>query len=125
MGTFAALLSKPGSHIPEEKREEFLSHLEALFRAGGMMDSEHVLLYGKKFTLIKFASSTDEGMNFCYNYFEDDFWENAGFTRESCSVWSGKIGYQQFRNVIVAAYVLQEQYTEGVSITFINTFPAY
>lgn len=124
MGTFAALLSKPGSYIPEEKREEFLSRLEALFRAGGMMDSEHVLLYGKKFTLIKFASSTDEGMNFCYNYFEDDFWENAGFTRESCSVWSGKIGYQQFRNVIVAAYVLQEQYTEGVSITFINTFPA-
>lgn len=58
-----------------------------------------------------------------YNYFEDDCWENAGFDRKKCSVWSNKIGWRHFHAVVVAAYVLEEIYTNGVSAVLVNGKP--
>lgn len=42
-------------------------------------------------------------MDFYYNYFEDDCWENAGFSLKRGHVWSEKIGWREFHWFVVAA----------------------
>lgn len=54
-------------------------------------------------------------MNFFYNYFEESFWENAGFDKESLHIWSGKIGWNCFHEAVVAAYVLESLYLDGLA----------
>ena len=122
MGTFAWLFSD-GGKVPENKREEFTKRIEKLCQAGGMMEVEYIQLYGKRLAMIRKATMHEEGMNFYYNYFEDNSWENAGFNREKCSVWSGKIGWMHFHKAIVAAYVLEELYTEGVASAIVDGDP--
>lgn len=77
-------------------------------------------LCGKKMTMLRKASMHEDGMNFCYNYFEEDAWENAGFNRKKCSVWSNKVGWGVFNRVVTSAYLLQELYTEGPTATNVN-----
>ncbi|MDE7211027.1 MAG: hypothetical protein K2O03_06235, partial [Lachnospiraceae bacterium] len=111
---------KKGAVIPEEKREEFRSRAEKLFQAGGMMELEQVQLCGREVRTLKKAAMHSYGMNFYYNYFEDDCWENAGFSLEDYEVWSGKIGWQEFHSVVVAAYVLECHYLSGAAIPMVN-----
>lgn len=120
MGTFASLFRKSGVGVPEEKKEEFRNSIEKLFQAGGMMEMEQVQLCGKKAVTIKKASMHDYGMDFYYNYFEDDYWENAGFSSKSGNVWSGKIGWREFHQVVVAAYVLESLYIDGASVVMVS-----
>lgn len=120
MGTFATLFHKAGAGIPNEKKEEFRDRIEKLFQMGGMMEMEQVQLCGKKAVTIKKASMHDYGMNFYYNYFEDDCWENAGFSLKSGNVWSEKIGWREFHQVVVAAYVLECLYTDGPAVAMVN-----
>ncbi len=120
MGTFAALFHKAGAGIPDEKKEEFRVRIEKLFQMGGMMEMEQVQLCGIKAVTIKKASMHDYGMDFYYNYFEDDCWENAGFSSKSGNVWSGKIGWREFHRVVVAAYVLESLYIDGPAVAMVN-----
>ena len=120
MGTFARLFNTSGGIIPKHKRNEFAEKIEKIFQVGGMMEIERVQLYGKKISMLRKARMHENGMDFYYNYFEDDSWENAGFNRESCYVWSNKIGGRHFHQTVVAAYVLEELYTEGTAITMVN-----
>lgn len=96
MGTFATLFHKAGAGIPDEKKKEFKVRIEKLFQMGGMMEMEQVQLCGKKAVTIKKASMHDYGMDFYYNYFEDDCWENAGVSSKGGYVWSEKIGWREF-----------------------------
>ncbi len=123
MGTFAHIFKGKGCIIPESNREELTSKVEKVFRSGGMMDMEWINLCGKSIQTIHKVSMQEKGMNVCYNYFEDDFWENAGYDRKECCVWSNKIGWSHFHSTIVAAYVLEELYTDGVSITMVDGDP--
>lgn len=120
MGTFATLFHKAGAGIPDEKKEEFRSRIEKLFQMGGMMEMERVQLCEKKTVTIKKASMHDYGRDFYYNYFEDDCWENAGFSTKSGSVWSEKIGWREFHQVVVAAYVLESLYIDGSAVAMVN-----
>ena len=120
MGTFAMLFQKAGSEIPDERREEFKARIEKLFQMGGMMEVERVQLCGKKAVTIKKAASHDYGMDFYYNYFEDDCWENAGFSSKRGHVWSEKIGWREFHLVVVAAYVLESLYIDGLAVAMVN-----
>ena len=113
MGTFARLFQKAGTGIPDDKKEEFKRRVEKLFQAGGMMELERVELCGRKVITIRKASMHNYGMDFYYNYFEDDCWENAGFSLKDNSVWSGKIGWREYNHVVVAAYTLEALYTNG------------
>lgn len=81
---------------------------------------ERVQLCGKKTVTIKKVSMHDYGMDFYYNYFEDDRWENAGFSSKSGSVWSEKIGWREFHQVIIAAYVLESLYIDGPAVAMVN-----
>ena len=120
MGTFAGIYAKKGSVIPKDKRDEFAERIEKVFEAGGMMDVEWLVLYGKSIKMIRKASIQNGEMNFYYNYFEDDMWENAGFNKTGGYVWSNKIGSMHFHRAVVAAYVLEEQYTDGISAVMVN-----
>lgn len=120
MGTFAMLFQKAGAEIPDEKREEFRARIEKLFQMGGMMEVEQVQLCGKKVVTIKKVSMHDYGMDFYYNYFEDDCWENAGFSSKRGHVWSEKIGWREFHRVVVAAYVLESLYVDGPAVAMVN-----
>ncbi|MCM1387286.1 MAG: hypothetical protein NC231_08170 [Bacillus sp. (in: Bacteria)] len=123
MGTFANLYHEKGTSIPNGKIEEFKKRLEILYQAGGMMELERVSLFGKTIGTIRKVAMHEYGMDFYYNYFEDDCWENAGFSIEKNHVWSGKIGWRQFHRVVVAAYVLEELYTDGTAIAMVDDKP--
>lgn len=123
MGTFANLYRESGAKIAKEKVEEFKKRLEVLYQAGGMMELERVSLFGKTIGTIRKAAMHEYGMDFYYNYFEDDCWENAGFSIKSNHVWSGKIGWRQFHTAVVAAYVLEELYTDGTAIAMVDADP--
>lgn len=116
MGSYAGIRGAVKNWVAEDKREEFEQKIEKLFVAGGMMDMECVRLFGKQIKTIHKVRMEDDGMSFHYNYLENDSWENAGFDRKNCDVWSNKIGNAQFHHVIVAAYVLQEQYIDGIAM---------
>ncbi|MCM1538265.1 MAG: hypothetical protein NC254_07705 [bacterium] len=119
MGTFAGLFQKDGIRIPDEKEEEFQGRIEKLFQAGGMMELKVVQLCDKQTRVLKKASMHQAKMNFYYNYFEDDCWENAGFCPEY-GVWSNKIGWSDFHHVVVAAYVLKSLYLDGPAAVQVN-----
>ncbi|MCM1252068.1 MAG: hypothetical protein NC321_04545 [Clostridium sp.] len=123
MGTFADLYQENGTSIPNEKIEEFKKRIEILYQAGGMMELERVSLFGKTIATIRKAAMHEYGMDFYYNYFEDDFWENAGFNIKDNRVWSGKIGWRQFHRAVVAAYVLEELYIDGTAIAMVDAEP--
>lgn len=120
MGTFAMLFQKAGAEISDEKKEEFRDRIEKLFQMGGMMEMERVELCGKKAVTIRKASMHDYGMDFYYNYFEDACWENAGFNSKRGHVWSEKIGWREFHQVVVAAYVLESLYIDGPAVAMVN-----
>lgn len=118
MGTYAGLFRK-GS-IPENKKDEFIRRVELLFQASGMMEMQHIQLCGKKVTTQKKAAMHDDGMNFFYNYFDDDFHENAGFDRESLHIRSGEIGWGCFHRAVVSAYVLEALYLDGPAVPIVD-----
>lgn len=123
MGTFAEIFKETGSDIPEHKRNEFAKKIEKIFQAGGMMEVECIQLYGKEIHLLRKVRMKEDGMKFHYNYFEDDFWESAGFNKKNCYVWSNKIGWYHFHTAVVAAYVLEEEYIDGIAVALVNNVP--
>lgn len=120
MCAYLHLFTDKKSTIPENKRDEFMKRLEQLYQAGGMVEMEQECLLGVNVTTIRKAKMNEKGMRFCYNYFEEDDWENAGFSKSTCQVWSGNVGWSHFCEVVTAAYKLQEIYTEGVAATGVN-----
>ena len=64
----------------------------------------------------------DDEVEFDYNYFEDDIWEDAGFYKNACSVWSQKIGHKHFYEAIIAAYTLEGLYTDGPEYEHVGLF---
>lgn len=120
MGTFAGLLQQDGVRVPDVKKEVFQRRIEKLFQAGGMMELKMVQLCDKQTRVLKKATMQNAKMNFYYNYFEDDCWENAGFSAEGDGVWSNKIGWSDFHHVVVAAYVLQSLYLDGTAVPEVN-----
>ncbi len=120
MGTFAGFFEHGDKGIPSDKVNEFAEKVKTVYQKGGMMDIELLQLYGKKVVTIHKAEMKPDGMDFFYNYFEDTRWENAGFDKKTNHVWSNKIGWAHFYTAVVAAYVLEEQYTENVAITMVD-----
>ena len=87
------------------------------------MELDDICFQGKKATLIRPVELHEDGFNACYNYFDDGFWENAGYSRKSARIWSGKVGGTFFIRTVAAAYCLQEHYMDGVCVTLIDREP--
>ena len=121
MGTFVGLYSDEEAYIPDDRLEEFEERLEKVLWAGGMMSVEKVSMFGIDTAVLQKVKRQENGdMEFWYNYFEQDSWESAGYDSEKRRVWSGKVEWSKFYNAMLAAYVLQGIYTEGITATKSN-----
>ena len=116
MGTYLDYFGDPT--IPEEKRKEFTHRVLTILDQGGMLDLEDVRLCGKRVWLLKppQALPGKDTIPFCYNYFEQDSWESAGYEPATCRFHTNKVGWRQFNLVCSAVYVLYEFYTDTFGI---------
>lgn len=108
--------------IKEEKQKEFSERLKKLLSAGGMMDYDVVELYNQAILLLKPIDYNEKGSYwFSYNYFEEAFWEDAGFNGEDGYFYSNTVGWGPFNWTIKAANILQELYTDGFTVVKENS----
>ena len=110
MGTFLRQIGEV--YISDSQWAAYSQRLLLLLREGGMMRYESVKIFGKKIILLDFPEP-DESNSFWfnYNYYENDFWEDAGMHHGH--LFSGKVGYRQFCRVMAAAYILEERSSES------------
>lgn len=120
MGTYACLFAAQGAEIPKKRRNEFRKRIEKLFQAGGAIEFDITELGEREVVTIDKAKMYEDGMDFCYNYFDDDIHENAGFDRGGCCVWSEKIGTGASCAIIIAAYVLEALYIDEFAYAMVN-----
>lgn len=119
MGTFGGYIGS--MRIAEEKKELFVKQMSRLLNLGGMMQFEEISMYGHDMGLLKPIEIFPGGkVYFHYNYFEDDSWETACFESDSCILWSEKIGWAEFGDVIIAGYTLYEAYDEEGGMAEVN-----
>jgi len=114
MGSFIEDYGKV--HIPEKFTEECNARMEELFWRGGMMKYGEAMLYGIKIGTLSRGYITNDsdyhGIYFNYNYFEDTFWEDAGYNADRKEVFSNKLGWSAFAKTMYAAYVLEGIYSD-------------
>lgn len=115
MGTFCDYSGNIS--IPEELKKEFNENMIKLLNRGGMVQFEHVQMYGQKIDLITPVEVDETGKaHFFYNYNEDDSWESAIFFTDENRLGSGKIGSGEFNRVMCAANLLYELYSEDYGL---------
>lgn len=110
MGSFVYMIARDDADIIEEKRPEFEERLEKVFNEAGMMEQEHMTLFGKGIRALRPVRIENGYTTFFYNYFEDDVWENAGYYNKNGGVYSEKVGWRTFSRAVEAAYMLQMVY---------------
>lgn len=106
---------------PESQRAEFNRMVEKLLCYGGMMQFDHVKMYGKTIALlhpVRFESGDEE--EFHYNYFEDDAWESAYYDPKATILSTNKIGGEEFAQVISAVHTLYEVNDEEMGVPEVN-----
>ena len=119
MGTFGGY-SGP-EIISVDKIEEFSNAVSKILYYGGMMHLRNVEMYSKKIILLDPVTiKTGEDVDFYYNYFEEDSWENAGYIYGRQHFYTNKIGSNEFNYVVTAVRCLYELYDEGVGLADIN-----
>ena len=109
MGSF---ISYHGNRIiSDDKKDLFAKQMCRILDLGGMMDISEVKMFGYTITLLKpIREMKGNEIGFYYNYFGDRPWESAGFDVDKCHLWSGKVGDEEFSDVMSAAYMLYEIY---------------
>lgn len=115
MGAFASIIKSDKVEVPQEKRKELGEKMHKLMTLAGMMEDGRFSLFGKMYRTLRPIQFNDNGFYFCYNYFEDDFWETAGYDEKEGKFWSGKLGHRQFALGIMAGYALEGAYLPGLS----------
>ncbi len=110
MGIFARY--EGSMNIPEEKRAIFREQMKKVLYYSGMMNIDKVRMNDRSYALRLLCPyiCNEEASYANYNYFEDAFWEDAGFDDRDCSFFSGKIGSAEFNKAVQAAYTLYEMY---------------
>lgn len=112
MGSFIYMLQNKDIMIDETKRLELEQRLETVFNESGMMGLSQMTLYDHKIVVMHPVRIENGYTTFYYNYFEDDVWENAGYSKDD-GVYSDKLGGGEFSRAIEAAYILQSLYMNG------------
>lgn len=119
MGTFGGYTGP--EIISADKIEEFAEAVSKILNYGGMMHLRNVDMYNKKIYLLDPVKiERGEDVDFYYNYFEEDSWENAGYVYGSQHFYSNKIGSREFNRVVTAVRCLYEHYDEGAGLPEVN-----
>lgn len=108
MGSFVYMIARDDADIIEEKRPEFEERLEKVFNAAGMMEQEHLTLFGKGIRALRPVRIENGYTTFFYNYFEDDVWENAGYYNKNGGVYRYHILWRIFHDMIHDPDMLKE-----------------
>lgn len=90
MGSFIYMLQNKDTMIDETKRLELEQRLETVFNEAGMMGLSQMTLYDHKIVVMHPVRIENGYTTFYYNYFEDDVWENAGYSKDD-GVYSDKL----------------------------------
>ena len=121
MGSFIEICEEKA--IEDHPSEELAERMEYLFRCGGMMKFEFASLFGMKIITLKRSGFEKIGkrvlLNCNYNYFDNEFWEDAGYNAESGHVYSDKVG-GNFAMIVYAAYMLESLYSRVPIIPLYN-----
>ena len=67
MGSFVYMIARDDADIIEEKRPEFEERLEKVFNAAGMMEQEHLTLFGKGIRALRPVRIENGYTTFFYN----------------------------------------------------------
>lgn len=119
MGTFGSY--KGSCRIEKDKKSAFDTQIAKVLNYGGMMSFEQISMYGHSMGLLRpFEVYPGGCRSFHFNYFEDAFWEDAGYDAETSELYSNKIGSAEFNDVITAARFLLELYDSEMGLTCIN-----
>ena len=115
MGTFGRYTGP--KNIKADKIDEFACAVSKILNYGGMMHLRNVEMYNKKICLLDPVTiEKGKDVDFYYNYFEEDSWENAGYVYDNQHFYSNKIGSNEFNYVVTAVHCLYEHYDEGVGL---------
>lgn len=107
--------------VPEERLPELTERMMNLFEQGGMMKAEEISLFGMEVVLLcPVEPDEDQRVLLSYNYFDDDGWETAAYDLKTGKLGSGRIGWHIFADVVLAAYILLEFYTEKYTVTMLE-----
>ena len=119
MGTYVGVMGDVS--VPKEHWETCVEQMLPVLTQGGMMQYDTIQLYGKNIIVVhKPEFDTDRGVvEWQYNYIENDYWEPCTL---DASGWltTGKVGQNQFRNVMSAAYVLETYVPDANAFAHIN-----
>ncbi|MCM1569127.1 MAG: hypothetical protein NC081_06735 [Roseburia sp.] len=121
MGTYADIFGNVT--VPQDKLPELTARMLTVAHQGGMMDAIQTERFGKTITLLKPVEIEDGCVDCIFNYFENDFWESAGFNIKEGQMYSNKIGTRDFHAVVLAMYVLQEFYSTTPCTTNVDGRP--
>lgn len=107
--------------VPEDRLPELTERMMKLFAQGGMMNVEEISLFGTEIGLLcPVEPNEDQRVLLNYNYFDDDGWETAVYDLKTGKLGSRRIGWHIFADVVLAAYILLEFYTEKYTVTMLN-----
>lgn len=107
--------------VPEERLPELTERMMNLFEQGGMMKAEEISLFGMEVVLLcPVEPDEDQRVLLSYNYFDDDGWETAAYDLKTGKLGSGRIDWHIFADVVLAAYILLEFYTEKYTVTMLE-----
>lgn len=110
--------------IPEAKLPGLTQRMSRLLEQGGIMDVEEACLYEKKILLLRPSQiDKDKRIVFTYSYFDNCVYRTAAYNTETgrlCHSQYEGLGFGHFYDVVVAAYVLLEFYTEGYGVTTVE-----
>lgn len=120
MRTEAEVFCKNGVKLTADREAEFLERIKLLFGSGGMMGLKQEELCGREVTVMCRPERTADGIEVCYNYFEDGRQDRAGYSSRSGNIYSGRLGWRQFYQVMAAAYVLESLYLAQPSAAWLN-----
>lgn len=107
--------------VPDDKRELFTEQMMKVFYYGGMMSFDDVKLYGHEISLLCPVKKTyGKEVRFHYNYFQDNAWETVEYDEKGNRLWSGKVSSNEFLDVMAAAYMLYELYSDEAGAVMVD-----
>lgn len=99
--------------IPDDKREQFNSHVLELLRKCGIRRTEEMILDGKTVTVIDIPVPDAEGnVLFNYSVFEQRIRQMASYNIHTCQLHVSNMGVQEFGLAMLLIRVLQEAFSE-------------
>ena len=106
---------------PPEKRKRIKENILKILDAGGMMQVESVKNNNQElYVLCKPEKDQNNRILWNFNYYEDDMWETASLDCNNLQIYSNKVGNAEYKDVMLALYMLEELEDSGIGFTECN-----